>query len=265
MYNAISQTILAWGEEALEKQNQLEKDQDAYFLDNFHLRINEMYQKRKHNCSYKNDVHDTIALSALEFILKQEIDREDKMRSYYYSVVIPAGWDYNIREELIRPFLTSIGLIDESDSKDRLLFFTTLEATFYYHQSSYFNMNRKKHPMFGNGKEYIMYGLGLTLDNKLLVNLDLFSAQYPPTKSIDSYYVPKVINSIEFTIPFYSKIKISLETCLQSRGFDTDSGRTRKIITTLLETFLDSMVFAYSFKVNINIFNHFYSFLGGEF
>jgi hypothetical protein len=57
----------------------------------------------------------------------------------------------------------------------------------------------------GNGKEYVMYGSTITPNNELSVNLNLFSAQYPPATTISSYYVPKPLKSTNFVFPLDSK------------------------------------------------------------
>lgn len=208
---------------------------------NYHLRLYDIYEKKMHNVQYKYDVHDSIALSAFENRLKSACKGS---RSCYFSVVVPTGWDDEIRENFLRPFFVQIGLIGENDHKGRLLFFTTLESNFHFHQHKYFKLQLKKDSMIGYGKECIMYYLHMqTSTQKLSVNLDLFSAQYPPTTSNSDFYVPRVLESLQFDITLHPHVESGLEACFKSCGFDIQAIKTRRLINFLSKKLLEFEVF----------------------
>lgn len=94
-----------------------------------------------------------------------------------------------------------------------------------------------------------MFGIRLIKNNELSVDLDLFSAQYPPTTAINSYYVPKPLNSTHFIIPLDSKIKSSIEACLKNQGFDTQTVRTEKLIATLIEHYNDCKIIKFYYII----------------
>lgn len=214
-------------------------------MPNFPNELNKIYLKKKSNSKYKFDAHDYIVLSTLKYIVRQDIKTKllSPFSSCHFSFVVPTSWDYKIRDELIRPFFVQIGLINENDDKGRISFFTSLESIFYYIQDSYYKENRKQHKLLINGKEYIMYGLDLSNNYELSVDLDLFSAQYPPTTaSNDKYFIPKLLNSIHFTIPLLKETERGIKICMESRGFDIRSTRIKQIISVLLKEFFSLQV-----------------------
>ncbi|KAG2213114.1 hypothetical protein INT47_011263 [Mucor saturninus] len=57
-----------------------------------------------------------------------------------------------------------------------------------------------------------MYAIKV-IDSKIIVALDLFSAQYPSVPAFDDYYLAKSIKSIYFTIPVYPKRSFIHKSC----------------------------------------------------
>lgn len=178
---------------------------DSFYVKNVFMELNNIYLKRKQGTS---DLHyDAFIFESVEKILQEIVNPNDAAGNkkhyisnsyYHYSFIIPTYFDYAIREELLRPLFIRAGLITENDQKGRLLFFTKLESIFSSMQSPQYNQLYKKSIL--NGKHFIMYGLNFS-ENILSVDLDLFSAQYPPSTSVDTNYIPKALKSISFNIP----------------------------------------------------------------
>ncbi|KAI7890472.1 uncharacterized protein EV154DRAFT_582433 [Mucor mucedo] len=121
---------------------------------------------------------------------------------------IPTHWNDNTREELIRPLFMKSGLINEDDDGERLIFFTDLELTFRYLQSEH---HYKRSVEMNQGHQYVI--MSLDLQQELLVDLELVSAQYPGLKTTDSRFIPQLLKYFHFTIPFgFHDVKSSLIT-----------------------------------------------------
>ncbi|KAG2190669.1 hypothetical protein INT47_006656 [Mucor saturninus] len=164
-----------------------------------------------------NDVHNRIILQGAEIILRNlkrsysQFSRNGKLRrsysDYNYLFVVPTRWNDDIQEDLLRPLYIRAGLIQNQDHPDRLLFFSQLDFDFCYLQyleddMPTYSMNTK----IGNGKHYILYAFNFS-DTILSVTLDLFSAHYSPVLTTKGKYVPRVLNSVYFTVPLSNDVQ----------------------------------------------------------
>lgn len=276
MYNTASKEIL-WGNGAETRQSE-ENHQNIFYINNIFTKLNNIYLKRKQTSSKSEyDIYDKLVLQTVPIILRRLVESAhslpDKNRSnslstpyYHFTFLVPTSWDYGIREELIRPLFIQAGLITESDHKGRLLFFTKLESIFEYMQFQYCGTINKS---IGNGKQYIMHELYF-IGNKLSVDLDLFSAHYPPATAIDKGYVPKSLKSICFNVSLVSKLETGIESCLKNRGFDIKAIKTRKILAALINNYQNQEV-SYNFSLyddksftEIHVYQPFKGLLGTE-
>lgn len=209
---------MEWEYEAHKKQSE-KYNPDIFYVDNIFTKLNDIFLKKKQYSCYKYDVHDSLVLYAVKVILQKLVDKHQGSVNASHSpphfvFILPTSWDYMIGEELIRPLFIKSGLITQNDHHDRLLFFITLQSTFQRLQSiqllqtsKYVDVkNQRMDLKMKNGKLYVMYGLNFTA-NKLLINLDLFSAHYPPVMAIGSNYVAKSTKSISFTVLLDPKMK----------------------------------------------------------
>lgn len=137
----------------------------------------------------------------------------------HYAITLPTIWEIEVREELIRPLFIESGLIAKHDTPSRLLFFSQLESDFRYIQSLDQDKCLKMNSTIKNGQQYIMCELKLT-QNELLVNVDLFSAHYPPiTTSTDNSFKVKLLESTSFAIALDLEIKQNIEKRLKKHRF----------------------------------------------
>lgn len=160
--------------------------------------------------SYKYDIYDNILISEVIYLLREEAKYwEKELHSpsvdFRYAFTLPTYWAEEIRDKLIRPLFIQAGLINNNDHRDRLLFFTELQSIFRFFQDD---------SDVEQGQLYIL--CTLDYNEEVCVNMELISAQYPPLKATEKNYVPQLLKSVQFTIPFKLKerkqcIKTSLE------------------------------------------------------
>lgn len=243
MYNAATEEILVLGSNSKNKRQSEENNQAIFYVDNIFKELNDIYLKKKEVCCYEYDVHDNIILHAVTIFLRDIVDDYRTKNtgvnglhtSYYFAFFLPTNWDDEIREELIRPLFIRAGLITENDHSSRLLFFTQLELNFRLFQTIVAVGCNQIATEIKHGKQYIMYGLIFT-ETKFLVNLDLFSAHYPPTIMKDIHvYCTKSLKSNYFATSLDSNIESGIEACLKIRGFNTEAVPTRKMLHKLIK------------------------------
>lgn len=146
-----------------------------------------------------------------------EHEKKCSYMDFYYTTIIPADWDYEIREEFVRPLFVKAGLIHENDGRGRLVFFSKIEPIFYSMQE---DPNILRGVEIKPGDQYIL----CTLDyhNTLCVNLVLISAQYPAFTVAESKWVPQLLKQVQFKIPIKSTgLRLSLITYLKERCHTT--------------------------------------------
>lgn len=170
------------------------------------MELNNVYL-RSQQTKYKNDDDDIqdemIKKGVILFLeqLRKGFSLGNPLKNdldYHFAVTIPTHWDKGIREGLISEMFIRAGLINKEDHRDRLLIFTRLESRFRFLQSLKHEDSRMNTPII-YGRCYTMYAIKI-IDNKIIVSLDLFSAQYPPMAAFDNYFVPHSIKSIYFDI-----------------------------------------------------------------
>lgn len=179
-----------------------------YYVDNIFMDLNNLYLSRKQPY-YKNrvDVHDEMLLLGVDMFLRNLLDQcpldksvyQRTFSDYHFTIILPTHWDFEIREELIRPLFIKAGLIQKDDNHDRLLFFSKLESNFRYIKSL-------DDCELKIGNKYLMYGLNRIGDN-LIIALDYFTLHYPLVTAVDCYYVIKELKSVYVTVPVCPEIK----------------------------------------------------------
>lgn len=165
------------------------------------------------------DTHDSLIKQEVIFFLQEKINSwasilKCSKSDFCYAFTLPTKWSYQIQEQLIRPLFISAGLISKYNHRDRLLFFTQLESIFRYIQSG--NNYLSRHIEIEHGRQYAICSLDF-VEEKIYVNLDFSSAQYPSLTSIDSKYVPQSLKSINFVFPFELKVKARIQAIIEKR------------------------------------------------
>lgn len=245
IYCTSTQKILEWGDKA-DKRNQSDKKSlDTVYITNIFTKLIDIHQKKKNFFSCDDfDVHDNMVLHAVQLFLlkvtkKYQLSMGGMKTSQspsHFAFFLPSDWDDRIREDLIRPLFIRAGLIEETDHDSRLLFFTQIETLFGYMQSLKNDEDRLLNAKIENGKQYMMCGLKFTGQN-LTVNIDLFTAHYPPLTAIKHHFVTEFLNSIFFDVLIDPQIESDIENCLNLKGFDPLEIETREILDTLIHEY----------------------------
>lgn len=247
------------GAEADEKKRFYQGESD-YYVDSVFFELDKLYKRMEkeeieNNRKYQYDVHDTTIIQAAKKLLEKvktwsplsNKTRLVSLSDYHFAITLPTNWNKKIQTKLIRPLFVEAGLITESDHSDKLLFFTQLRSDFRYLQSldNYeckkinkfikneenivkeapegIKINEEKIKRNGkkivNRKKYHICLLTFT-DNKLLVNLDLFSAYYPRLATVDNFYDAKLLHTVSFYATVDSKIKRYIELYIKINSLD---------------------------------------------
>ncbi|KAI8091514.1 hypothetical protein BDF21DRAFT_409586 [Thamnidium elegans] len=188
------QIVLSWGDPEFDKEN------------NDHIRINNfgdiLHQISQKDEDMRNEedvfllkaVSDFISLAINKLVKnsKKEIKGTDEL---HYSFITPSEWKDKIREDLIRQIFIRTKLVLESDHKDRVLFFSTIEAICYYIQNSSGN-----DCSFKRGQNTIMCRLYNIKANEVLIKFDSIQTVNSLFDFPESKFFPKVINSNSISI-----------------------------------------------------------------
>lgn len=92
-------------------------------MDNAFTKLNDIYLKKKQISYYKLDLHDGFVVRAVGKLLRKEVDNYQPIKMgvadiFLYLLILhclPIYWDYEIREELIRPIFIQTRLITKED------------------------------------------------------------------------------------------------------------------------------------------------------
>lgn len=180
--------------------------------------LNNIYRKSQ-KPRYRYTVQDLAVPREAIKLLQRTVDYwNEKINGstmdFYYVFILPTKWDYNTREESIRPLFVEAGIIHKDDGKDRLIFFTELEATFRSMQEENYGMTSLEMKL---GDQFVLCTVDLR-EKGFKVNLELVSVQYPSLTATNSSYVPQLLKAVQFMIPFSSeKFRSSLMSCLKER------------------------------------------------
>lgn len=185
---------------------------------NVFLELEEIFLTAQDDDSYKNDIHRKAVSQGMIYALQEEIEHwENKLNSsrsqFHYVINLPTHWECEMKEKLIRPLFIQAGFINIHDQPNRLVFFNRLDSTFRLIQSKDKSFKRVK---FQNGRQHLM----CTLDfgAKTYITLDLFTARYPSFTAIENNYIPQILKSVSFMIPFKPKErKERIQTYLENK------------------------------------------------
>ncbi|KAI7893592.1 uncharacterized protein EV154DRAFT_137123 [Mucor mucedo] len=221
LYDADSRLILKFGVEADKERHRSQDNKNIFYVDNVFMHLDSVYSRSKQK-KYKNDIHDLMIQEGVVLFLKQLHEGFSLGRltthitdlDYHFAITIPTHWNETIREVHLRELFIKAGLVSKEDHSDRLLIFTRLESRFRYLQSLKHESSQMSSKI-RYGRLYTMYAIKV-IDSKIIVALDLFSAQYPSVPAFDDYYLAKSIKSIYFTIPVYPKRSFSKHTIVNA-------------------------------------------------
>ncbi|KAG2193498.1 hypothetical protein INT47_005023 [Mucor saturninus] len=199
LYDTTSGAILYRGEEANIQWESNENQENNTYVRNVFLELYEIYMNAQGK-NYESCLHYKAVAQGAEKILLEETEYWGKdlniSKSHFiYVFTLPANWDYDAREKLIRPLFIQAGLI-ETDDHGRLIFFTRLEANFQL-LHDYGKVGTE------NGRQYIL--CTVEYKDEIRVTLELVAARYPSFTSVESKYVPQLLKSTSFTVPFTIK------------------------------------------------------------
>lgn len=210
---------------------QSEEHQSHYFyVHNVFMELYNIFSKAQQT-PHKNEMHENAVKQGVIRLLQDEVKLYDKRSNcsdvnyLHYVLNLPTNWDEGIRDSMIRPLFIQAGLINQNDIPDKLIFLTRLKSTFEYFHDFKDDMKIEV------GQQHAV--CSLDFDDKLHVDLDLVSVHYPSSSSVDSKYVIKSLNPINFTIPLESKdLKTRIKDCLE-----------RQCTTLLSEKLIDMLAF----------------------
>lgn len=149
MYNRENEEILSWGDSVLNKDSYGSTGSELY-LENFQSELYQIYLKSKADPSTKN----ALSLLALGKCLKLIVDetKEGAGKKYeqqgnnenrrltgnriHFIFVVPSDWEYDIRDEIIRPLFIAADLIGKNDDPKMVLFFTEIDSLLQQFQSA---------------------------------------------------------------------------------------------------------------------------------
>ncbi|KAI7876156.1 uncharacterized protein EV154DRAFT_68450 [Mucor mucedo] len=213
LYHTSSGVIIATGIEADESWKSDKYHNDTY-VPNILTELYGSYLSKKRQ-DYPNTLQDEVIMQ--EFIRVLQNCLEQKKRyfkipswEFHYVFTLPTIWDVEMRDE-IRSLFFKAGLVQEHDHPDRLLLITELESRVRYIQSTDLGFPGTQ---LDNGRQYTMYALDF--DEEVLIQMEIFSAHYPPT-SIDSKRIPRLLEMSQFTIPYQIEKRVYIEACLEER------------------------------------------------
>lgn len=231
-----------------------EEKRSIVYIENAFMELNNIYLKKNNgaDAEFVDIILHTIDQSLRKLVeindLKGKVFSLFETSYHHFSLLVPTDWDYEIREKLLRPMFIRADLIKKDDEKNRLVFFTKNESIFSYIQSPKCIENNPIYKKSINvGKKYVTYGINFTCST-ISVSLDVFSAQYPPEASIDTYYIPKPIKSECFEISLDSILKNIIKKSLENNGFDIlQATKGKEVLNALVYTYTYMVSYFYIF------------------
>ncbi|GAA5798352.1 hypothetical protein HPULCUR_003754 [Helicostylum pulchrum] len=160
-------------------------------------------------------VSDFLHLSVKGLMNKQDetLKRPEDTDALHYVFVVPSEWEEEIREVLIRPIFVQANLISKDDHKDRLLFCTDVESTYYY-ATKYLSDNIKL------SRNTIIGVITIVEESKVSIKLDSILIGNPLFDFSNSLLFPKLMasnssflttNDVKNGIREFIKIKFSFD------------------------------------------------------
>lgn len=234
IYNKEKTEPLFW-EIPYSSKNKLEKqldqikqnNEDCIQIENSVEKLYTAYQKGK--CNWDEDdiflekaVSDLLRL-VIHNMVKTQKKPIDSFDALHYVCVVPSVWDEKIREELLRPIFIQSGVISENDHKNRLLFFSDIESTFYRMQDEYSDPKIPFSENFKVGDHKIICRVNSLKNDTISIHLDLVEVQYPLLNiTYETLRYPRILLSSSAFITTNDIIK-NLETCLKTELFPGDT------------------------------------------
>ncbi|KAI8056478.1 hypothetical protein BDF21DRAFT_430903 [Thamnidium elegans] len=240
-YDKEKSRILDWG-------RRLEPSQDVIHVDNFMDELYRIFKKGKDN----RDQHDLFLLRAISDFIRLSLNDSNMGRKipkenpsgFHYVFVIPSEWEYEMREEMIRPLFIQSKVITEEDHSDRLLFLTDLESIFCLlgHPKYMFRQDIKE--VLKHGEQSIMCRATTHRQDTLSIKLDLVEAQYSHLKIANPTLFPRIKSSTATTITLDS-VKSSIGIFLKSEVFFNQVNTNQEkiigiMVDYILNYFLDN-------------------------
>ncbi|KAI7891398.1 uncharacterized protein EV154DRAFT_223602 [Mucor mucedo] len=211
LYYSDTGIVIATGDLADALIKKFKKYQEyLVYVPNIFMELHNIYWRSQQD-SYERKAQDKTILEEVIKVLMEEVDYWKEKSNctnmdFYYEFTLPTNWDYRIREELIQDLFIKAGLIDEYRNCGRLVFFTELESTFRYIQST---INPIKNEGIQPGRQYVI--CSLDFQNRMNVDLELVTAQYPALTAINSRSVPQLSKKAHFEIAIeLEELRLSL-------------------------------------------------------
>ncbi|GAA5808451.1 hypothetical protein MFLAVUS_001842 [Mucor flavus] len=136
-------------------------------------------------------VSEVIGLFVKELVGKRSIvlKQTKDTNKFHYAFVVPSEWEEEIREALIRPIFVRVNLISEDDHKNRFLFCTDVEFS-YYCITQYPNFDDTK-----LSRNTIMGVIDVAEESKASIVLSSILIGNPLLDFSDSLLFPKLVAS----------------------------------------------------------------------
>ncbi|GAA5811591.1 hypothetical protein MFLAVUS_005031 [Mucor flavus] len=214
-YDKKKSKVLSWGEKC-DKE-----DEDKVQIEISGEKLHQLFKTCKDKWSEDDRflftaASDFIGLS-VEKLMKVENKNVRQIKdtgTLHYVFVVPSEWEEEIREDLIRPIFVRANLISEGDHKDRLLFCTDIESTYYSVIRKPYNNNLKlsRNTIIGviNAVEESKVSIKL---NSSLIGNPLFdfskSLLFPKLVASNSLYL--TTNDVKNGIREFIKINFSFD------------------------------------------------------
>ncbi|MBM6386420.1 MAG: hypothetical protein JSY10_20905 [Paenibacillus sp.] len=129
-----------------------------------------------------------------------------------------------MRNYIIRPLFIQAGIISKDDHEDRLLFYTDLEATFYYLQRRSINMDAySRTKLYEEGKENILCRISSDKKGTLSLNLDVISPKKSTLNVQEVFLEPISIRSSFVSsslLGFKENIRNFIESAISTKSND---------------------------------------------
>ncbi|GAA5807513.1 hypothetical protein MFLAVUS_000876 [Mucor flavus] len=214
-YDKQKSKILSWGRKC-DNENE-----DAVQIDMSGERLCRLFKKGKDSWNaddlfFFKAVSDFLGLS-VEKLMKEENEKGKQIKdtdALHYVFVVPSEWEEEIREALIRPIFVHANLISEKDNRNRILFCTDVESTYYFiTQYQYlYDLNLTRNT--------IICRTAIVEESKVLMDLYLIFIGYPLFNFSNSLSFPKLMasdslllttNDVKNGIREFIKIKFSFD------------------------------------------------------
>lgn len=254
IYDKQKKEIVYWehpsiSKESLEQQvDQLkqQKNKDHIVVDNFIEKVYLAFKKGNSHWSKDDFILEQVVIEFIRLLVDSMTGDEkpiESVDSLHYICVVPSMWEYEIRENLLRPIFVKSGLISKTDHKDRLLFLSDVESLFYFTQCDQSTVAKLTSGYYKVGDHYILCRLNiLGASAASSINLDLIEAQHTLFNISDGLLYPRVMSSPSSLPITEDGIKITLKIFLKSVVFSGDISSHQSNVVLMITDYIYSSI-----------------------